>query len=196
MRLTTPPLSRHGGSELINGWRLRSVGGVALTEAVAIKKAIEPLLKAEAKERKVEGGKLKGKASAKLAGAKGETRDKVAKRTGKKRTTLAKAEKVENFQKKFPRKIENGCLKLDRWKWVPSSFAGIKLREDPSHMRPPPGQTAPLQGFANRGQLDLAATMSAGPRTTPRTAATMFAGRAPADRHGRVVADDVRCSSG
>jgi len=65
-----------------------------LTEAVAIKQAIEPLLKAEAKARMALGGKLKGEAPAKLAGVKGITRDKAAKRTGKKRTTLAKAEKV------------------------------------------------------------------------------------------------------
>ena len=41
-----------------------------LTEAVAIKRAVEPLIKAEAKRRQAMGGKLKGKASAKLAGAK------------------------------------------------------------------------------------------------------------------------------
>ena len=38
-----------------------------LSEAVAIKRAVEPLVKAEAKQRKVQGGKLKGQASAKLA---------------------------------------------------------------------------------------------------------------------------------
>ena len=65
-----------------------------LSEAVAIKRAVEPLMKVEAKQRKVQGGKLKGKASANLAGAKGDARDLVAARTGKARTTLAKAEEL------------------------------------------------------------------------------------------------------
>jgi hypothetical protein len=59
-----------------------------------IKRAIEPEIKAEAKERKAVGGKLKGKAPAKLADVKGQARDKVAKLTGKKRTSLAKAEAI------------------------------------------------------------------------------------------------------
>jgi ParB-like nuclease family protein len=76
-----------------------------LTEAVAIKKAIEPLLKAEAKERQtLSPGR--GKRGAKLAPVlKGKTRDKVAKRTGKKRTTLAKAEKVIEAAAKDPEKF-------------------------------------------------------------------------------------------
>jgi N6-adenosine-specific RNA methylase IME4 len=65
-----------------------------LSEAVAIKRSIEPLLRTESKQRQVEGGKLKGKASAKLAEARGEARDLVAKRTGKGRTSLAKAEEL------------------------------------------------------------------------------------------------------
>jgi hypothetical protein len=71
-----------------------------LTEAVAIKQAIEPLLKAEAKARMAVAGPKTGRGKkttgpAKLADPlKGQTRDKVAKRTGKKRNTLAKAEKV------------------------------------------------------------------------------------------------------
>jgi N6-adenosine-specific RNA methylase IME4 len=65
-----------------------------LTEAVAIKRAIESLIKAEAAKRQAEGGRLKGKASANLAEAKGEARDIIAKHTGKKHTTLAKAEKI------------------------------------------------------------------------------------------------------
>ncbi|MFY9957964.1 MT-A70 family methyltransferase [Bradyrhizobium sp.] len=62
-----------------------------LTEAVAIKRSIEPLLKAEAKERMIAAHA----SPAKLAQqSKGRARDKVAKRTGKKRTSLAKAEKL------------------------------------------------------------------------------------------------------
>ena len=66
-----------------------------LSEAVAIKRAVEPQIKAEAQQRKVLGGKLKGKAGANLAPApKGKARDLVAKRTGRSRTTLAKADVV------------------------------------------------------------------------------------------------------
>jgi hypothetical protein len=76
-----------------------------LTEAVAIKQAIEPLLKAEAKARQIAGAKLP-KGGAKLAPPlKGKTRDTVAKRTGKKRTTLAKAEKVIAAAAKDPEKF-------------------------------------------------------------------------------------------
>jgi ParB family chromosome partitioning protein len=64
-----------------------------ITEAVKIKRAVEPLLKAEAKERQAAGGKLK--AGGKLPhAAKGKTRDKVAKYTGVKPTSLRKAEAV------------------------------------------------------------------------------------------------------
>ena len=65
-----------------------------LTEAVSIKRAIEPLIRKEAKARQIEGAKLK-KGGAKLAPPKkGKARDIVAKRTGKKRTSLAKAEEL------------------------------------------------------------------------------------------------------
>jgi hypothetical protein len=79
-----------------------------LTEAVAIKQAIEPLLKEEAKARQAAGLKRGSKAprGANLAPRdKGKTRDKVAKRTGKKRTTLAKAEKVIAAAAKDPEKF-------------------------------------------------------------------------------------------
>ena len=65
-----------------------------MSEAVAIKRAIEAVAKAEARQRKVMGGKLKSGATANLAHASGAARDLVAKRTGKGRTSLAKAEAV------------------------------------------------------------------------------------------------------
>lgn len=63
-----------------------------MTEAVAIKRAVEPLVRTEARHRKVQGGKMKGEASANLAHARGAARDLVAKHVGKARTSLAKAE--------------------------------------------------------------------------------------------------------
>jgi hypothetical protein len=59
-----------------------------LSEAVAIKAAVEPMLKAEAKERqRVHGGTSPGKHSGQL-GQSVIVRDKVAKRTGRKRTRI------------------------------------------------------------------------------------------------------------
>jgi ParB-like chromosome segregation protein Spo0J len=78
-----------------------------LSEAVAIKEAIEPLMAAEAKARQAIGGELKSKAGGKLPhAAKGKTRDKVAKYTGKKPTTLRKAEAVIAASKAEPENKE------------------------------------------------------------------------------------------
>lgn len=62
-----------------------------LSEAVAIKRAIEPEIKEQAKKQRGTRTDL----GAKLApSSKGKARDKVAKLTGKKRTSLAKAEAI------------------------------------------------------------------------------------------------------
>jgi hypothetical protein len=68
--------------------------------------AIEPLLKAEAKERQAIAGKLKSEAAAKLAQAKGRARDKVAKRTGKDGKMAARASPVLDL--KSPRSFGPG----------------------------------------------------------------------------------------
>src|SRR5438270_362786 len=62
-----------------------------LSEAVAIKQAVEPLIRAEAKQRQIR----RPISSAKLAEQnKGETRDKIEIYTGIGRTTLEKAEAI------------------------------------------------------------------------------------------------------
>jgi hypothetical protein len=82
-----------------------------ITEAVSIKRAVEPLLASEAKARMAAAGPSTGKgkkrtAPAKLADpVKGETRDNVAKRTGKKRSTLTKAEAVVAAAEANPEKF-------------------------------------------------------------------------------------------
>ena len=64
----------------------------AIAWAVAYKRAMEPVVKAEAKERQGRPGKAR---SAKTAEhKKGESRDIVAAQTGKGRTTVSQAEKV------------------------------------------------------------------------------------------------------
>ena len=80
------------------------------SEAVSIKNAIEPLLKTEARQRKIIGGKLKGEASAKLAHARGTARDLVARHTGKGRTSLAKAEALIAAQEAEPDNEKIGKL--------------------------------------------------------------------------------------
>jgi ParB family transcriptional regulator, chromosome partitioning protein len=84
-----------------------------LSEAVAIKRSIEPVIEAEAKERQVIGARAKGKAPANLAGA-GDARDKIAKATGKKRSTLAKAEKVVEAAEAEPQKFAPLVEEMDR----------------------------------------------------------------------------------
>jgi len=69
------------------------------SEAVASKRAMEPIVKAEAKERKVEAGKIHGRGKPKIGGAKTaqpnpKSRDIVAAQTGRGRTTVSQAEKV------------------------------------------------------------------------------------------------------
>jgi hypothetical protein len=68
----------------------RSWRAPEILEAIAIKRAVEPEIKADAKERMViahSGGKLPQQEA-------GKTRDKVSKFTGKKPRSLAKAEEV------------------------------------------------------------------------------------------------------
>jgi N6-adenosine-specific RNA methylase IME4 len=69
----------------------------APSEAVAYKRAMEPVVKAEAKERQKEHGKTapgKKNTCAKTAQVKPKSRDIVAAATGKGRTTVSQAEKV------------------------------------------------------------------------------------------------------
>src|SRR5262249_784353 len=63
-----------------------------LSEAVAIKRALEPLERTAAKERQREGGRAGGQASGKLPQASGgRAADKAARATGMARRTLEKA---------------------------------------------------------------------------------------------------------
>lgn len=81
-----------------------------LSESVAIKRALEPIERAAAKERRAAGGRLK--AYANLAEAsKGTVRDKVAAFAGTKRTTLKKAEAIVDAAEAEPEKY--GKLKDD-----------------------------------------------------------------------------------
>jgi ParB-like chromosome segregation protein Spo0J len=75
------------------------------SESVAIKRALEELEKAPAKERQREGGRRGGKASGKLPEAsKGNAAEKAARATGRSRRTIDKAEAVLAAAEAEPKK--------------------------------------------------------------------------------------------
>src|SRR5262249_42460239 len=86
-----------------------------LSEAVAIKRALEPLEKAAAKERQREGGRRGGEGSGKLPEAsKGNAADKAAKVTGMARRTLEKAEAIVDAAEAEPEKFGKLVADMDR----------------------------------------------------------------------------------
>src|SRR5262245_26619320 len=110
-----------------------------LSEAVAIKRALEPKERAAAKKRQVIGGKLK--ASANLAGAsKGDARDKIAAFTGVKRTTLAKAEAIVDASAAEPEKFGKFQEAMDRTGRVEGVYRRLKTAQQAALIRaePPP----------------------------------------------------------
>jgi ParB-like chromosome segregation protein Spo0J len=84
------------------------------TEAVAIKRAIEPVEKAAAKERQRTGARQGRKALGKLPTAsKGRAADKAAKATGRKRRSLEKAEAVMKAAEAEPERFGDLAKRLD-----------------------------------------------------------------------------------
>jgi ParB family chromosome partitioning protein len=105
--------------------------GFTLSEAVAITRALKPMLAAEAKARQAAGGKLK--AGGKLPhAAKGKTRDKVAKYTGVKPTSLRKAEAVVAASEAEPDNKEiAGLVKtMDETGKVDGAYKQLKAAQD------------------------------------------------------------------
>ena len=91
------------------------------SEAVAIKKALEPLEHKRARERQAMAGRSYGNGkhsalgSAKLAEAtQGETRDKVAAHAGMGRTSLKKAEEIVAAATREPMKYQDLVSEMDR----------------------------------------------------------------------------------
>jgi ParB-like nuclease domain len=109
-----------------------------LSEAVSIKQAIEPLIKAEAKERI--GRPKKGANLAPFK--KGKARDVVAKRTGKKRTSLAKAEVLVKALEAEPDNEQIAALveRMDETGRVNGPFKRLKVMKQAEAIRaePPP----------------------------------------------------------
>jgi N6-adenosine-specific RNA methylase IME4/ribosomal protein S14 len=110
-----------------------------LSEAVAIKRTLEPLEKAAAKKRQATSGGKGRIASGKLPTAiKGRAADKVAKRTGKARRTLDKAEAVVAAAEANPKKF--GKLKddMDRTGRINGVYRRLKIAKQAERIRAEP----------------------------------------------------------
>jgi N6-adenosine-specific RNA methylase IME4 len=112
-----------------------------LSEAVAIKRALEPLEKAAAKERQREGGRSGGQGSGKLPEAsKGNAADKAAKATGMARRTLEKAEAVVTAAEAEPERFGKLLADMDRTGRANAPFKRLNVMRQAERIRaePPP----------------------------------------------------------
>jgi N6-adenosine-specific RNA methylase IME4/ParB-like chromosome segregation protein Spo0J len=112
-----------------------------LSEAVAIKRALEPMEKAAAKERQREGGRHGGEGSGKLPEAsRGNAADKAAKATGMARRTLEKAEAIVDAAEAEPEKFGPLLEQMDRTGRVNGVFRRLKIAKQAESIRaePPP----------------------------------------------------------
>jgi N6-adenosine-specific RNA methylase IME4 len=107
-----------------------------LSEAVAIKRDLEPLEKAAAKERLREAGRLGGKGSGNLPEAsKGRAADKAAKVTGKARRTLEKAEAVVDAAEAEPEKYGKLLEQMDDTGRVSGVYRRLKIARQAEAIR-------------------------------------------------------------
>jgi N6-adenosine-specific RNA methylase IME4 len=117
-----------------------------LSEAVAIKRAVEPEIKAAAKARMVSG-----RPGANLAqGPKGKARDLVASFTGKKRSTLDKAAAVVDAAEAEPERFGKLLADMDKSGRVNGPFKRLKVARQSEAIRAEP---SPLP---NRGPYRVA----------------------------------------
>jgi N6-adenosine-specific RNA methylase IME4/ParB-like chromosome segregation protein Spo0J len=118
-----------------------------LSEAVAIKRALEPVERAAAKERM-----LAGKPSGKFP--KGRALDKVAKVVGKDRTTITKAAAVADAAEAEPDKYGHLLAAMDRTGRVNGAYRRLKNAQQAEAIRaePPP---LPQRGPYRVGVVDV-----------------------------------------
>lgn len=117
-----------------------------LSEAVAIKRAVEEEERRLAKERQAKAGPAVGRGakkngSAKLAPAvKGKTRDKVATTAGKARTSLSKADAIISAAEAEPERFGKLVEDMDRTGRVDGPFKRLKVMQQAEQIRrePPP----------------------------------------------------------
>jgi N6-adenosine-specific RNA methylase IME4 len=110
-----------------------------LSEAVAIKRDLEPLERAAAKERQREGGRRKGSGNLPEA-SKGNAADKAAKATGMARRTLEKAEAIVDAAEAEPEKFGKLLEDMDRTGRVNGPFKRLRVMQQAELIRaePPP----------------------------------------------------------
>jgi N6-adenosine-specific RNA methylase IME4/ParB-like chromosome segregation protein Spo0J len=108
-----------------------------LSEAVAIKRALEPMEQAAAKERQ---GTRTDKHPGKLAHTFGRAADKAAKATGMARRTLEKAEAVVDAAEAEPEKFGRLLADMDRTGRVNAPFKRLRVAKQAEQIRaePPP----------------------------------------------------------
>jgi ParB/RepB/Spo0J family partition protein len=105
-----------------------------LSEAVAIKRALEPIERAAARQRMVAGKPLE-----KFSKGNGRALDKVAAVVGKHRTTIAKAEAIVDAAEAEPEKFGKLLADMDRSGRVNSSYKRLSvLRQEEAIRREPP----------------------------------------------------------
>jgi N6-adenosine-specific RNA methylase IME4 len=117
-----------------------------LSEAVAIKRALEPLEKAAARQRQAQAGPATGRGAKATSGAKlaqavkGKTRDKLTAFTGIKRTTLAKAEAIVDAAEAEPEKFGKLLEDMDRRNRADGPFKRLRVIRQAEQIRaePPP----------------------------------------------------------
>ena len=99
------------------------------SEIVAIKRALEPLLAAEANERQIEGGKSKACGNFPQA-KKGKTRDKVGAFVGASGRTVEKMEAVVNAAENDPERFGHLVDEMDRTGKAGAAYRKIRMAED------------------------------------------------------------------
>jgi N6-adenosine-specific RNA methylase IME4/ParB-like chromosome segregation protein Spo0J len=112
-----------------------------LSEAVAIKRALEPLEREAAKERQREGGRAGGQASGNLPQAStGRAADKAAKAVGMARRTLEKAEAIVDAAEAEPKRFGKLLEDMDRTGRANGVFKRLTVARQAERIRaePPP----------------------------------------------------------
>lgn len=121
------------------------------SEAVAIKRALEPVEREQARERQVLAGRNCGKgviAGANLAPPmKGKVRDRVAAYTGVGRTTLRKAEEIVEAAERDPEKYLDLVSEMDRTGRIDGVYRKLKVSEQLEELEkePPPLPSGPFR---------------------------------------------------
>jgi len=129
-----------------------------LSEAVAIKRALEPLEKAAAKDRQREGGRRGGQGSGKLPEAsKGNAADKAANATGMARRTLEKAEAVVEAAEAEPERFGKLLEDMDHTGRAHGPYQRLQAARAIMASREEPGDSLdffPTPPFATRAMID------------------------------------------